>query len=51
MAFVDKLTSVHEVKTITTYDFSTLYTSLPQDLLISATNSILKTPFSKKIKF
>ena len=45
--FIEKLTSTNNVKQITTFDFSTLYTSLPQNLLIDNSSKLLEKPFSK----
>ena len=45
--FIDKLVSIHKIKSISTFDFSTLYTSLPQDLLIESAKTLFEKPFTK----
>ena len=47
LTFVNLLTSVHKIRSISTFDFSTLYTSLPQDQLIEASHNFLQKPFLK----
>ena len=47
MILLINLFLIHKIKSISTFDFSTLYTSLPQDLLIESAKTLLEKPFTK----
>ena len=48
---LNKLSSLHKAKTITTFDFSTLYTSIPHDKLKNAMREIINFGFRNEDKF